>query len=236
MTMTRASLLKLAFALAALAAAIPTVTHAAGPSPQSDNIKVTWKVFSFIQLVVTPNYSAGFGPIWIGFGKPPPPPAAGPGASFQGGSVDFGNVMQAESYLYKYAVDVNVTSSAAFNLYGEGTADMTSGAGGTMILNTTLLWVKSVPPGMADNNSRASIMTPFSKTTQGGAAYNNPVITYAPALPNPGVNPIATATPGPPVHGVPAPVDLYYDYVMRVPGGAVPNPYSVYVTYTAVLQ
>ena len=85
---------------------------------------VTWRANAIVKLTLTPNYNSSFGAVPAVIGAQPAP-THGPNAIFDGGSVDFGNIEAGKTYLYKYAVELNVTtnSSTGFNLYGEGAAD-----------------------------------------------------------------------------------------------------------------
>ena len=190
-------------------------------------LNVKWNTVSFLTLSVTPNYASGFGTVKAATGAQPAP-SPGSSAFYQGGSVDFGNVAQGSSYLYKYAAHVKVASNAStFKLYAEGSADFTgqgSAAGSTLPIASTIFWLPSVDGStQSDTNTGYSSATPFQRTTQPGAAYNNPNITYG-SYPSPIYN-----APG-------GSADLYYDYQLKLNSVATIGPYFVYVVYTAVPQ
>lgn len=206
-----------------VAFAIASLTPAAAQSVSNQNINVKWYAAYVVHFTLTPNYAAGFGTILATFG-PPGTPAPGPNASFQGGSVDFGTVKQGNSYLYRYAAHVNVTSNApGLNVYAEGTADFTgtgSNAGNSLPINQTIYYLQSTTGG-GDPNTGFSPSTPFLKTTQTGASYNNPNITY-------------TSYPAPAYVAGSGNVDYYFDYQLKLPSNASLGAYYVYVAYTVV--
>lgn len=204
-----------ALATASLAPAMATTSNGSAP--------VKWYANKIVKFNLTPNYAAGFGPIVATFGIPGTP-APGPGASFQGGSVDFGNVEQGLDYLYRYAAHVNVQSNGnGFDMYAEGSADFTgtgANTGNSLAIAQTIFWLGSTSGG-GDPNTGYSPSTPFQKTTQPGAAYNNPAITYG-AYPAPA---LVSAAPN---------ADYYFDYQMKIPSNASLGTYYVYVVYTVV--
>ena len=206
--------LGIAFAIAAGAPAVAQVTG---------TTTVRWYANKIVRFNLTPNYATGFGTVKGGFGAPPPP-SPGPNALFQGGSVDFGTVIAGQEYLYRYAAHVAVqTNAPGFALYAEGSADFTgtgANAGNTLSLNQTIFFLNSTAGG-GDSNTAFSPSTPFQKTSQAGASYNNPTINYA-------------SYPAPVVNGPSGTVDYYFDYQMKPPSNASIGAYYVYVVYTVV--
>ncbi|TAM60996.1 hypothetical protein EPN52_03955, partial [bacterium] len=176
------------------------------------SVGTKWNTTGIVKMAVTPNYATGYGTVKAVFGTQPAP-APGPGASYQGGAVDFGNVVQGSDYLYKYAAHLNVyTNASSFIVYAEGSADFTgtgSNTGNVLPINQSIYWLPSVNgTSQTDANTGFSSSTPFQKTSQPGSAYNNPAITY-------------TTTPSPiyvsPIGGT---VDLYYDFQLKLPSTA----------------
>ena len=205
----------LALASASLAPAVAATTN--GPVP------VQWFANKIVKFNLTPNYASGFGTIKATFGVPPPP-APGPNALFQSGSVDFGTVQQGNDYLYRYAAHVNVqTNAPGFSLYAEGTADFTgtgANTGNSLPLGQTIYWLSSTSGG-GDSNSGYSPSVAFQKTAVGGTSYNNPVIPYG-------------AYPAPALVSSSASADYYFDYQLKLPPTASLGTYYVYVVYTVV--
>ena len=213
---------------------------------KSDTLTVTWKVVnSFMALALTPNYSAGFGPKFVGFGHAPAPPCPPCAGTLNTNPLDFGAIVTAAVYLYKYAVHVNVQTASPYFVYAEGNADL----GSTFPIHSSLFWMNSVPPGMADNNTGATPSTAFVKTT-GTVGGGGTTITYTPPLPSGAAQPFLTVNNPPPLQpaggqagcgppsgaGQPGCSDFYYDYLLRVPPGANLGAFSIYVVYTAVVQ
>lgn len=203
----------LAFANVALAQAAPT-----------GNVQAKWYAQAVINMSLTPNYASGFGSVKAAFGAQPAP-APGPNATLNGGSVDFGNIISGNSYLYKYAAHLHVTSNDANGVavYGEGAADFFNTTDSTtQTLNQTLYYLPSTASG--DTNTGFSASLPFYRTsgTVSGGTYGTPAsISYA-TFPAPITN---TAT---------ANSDLYYDYQLKVPVSATAGLYYVWVVYTVV--
>jgi hypothetical protein len=189
-----------------------------------------WFGQALVSLTVTPNYYAGFGSVLATFGTQPAP-THGPAATGVGtGAVDFGPILAGDTYLYKYAASVNVTttSSAGFFLYGEGAANFTNNTdSSTYAINQTLFYVPSTSGTVADSNTGYSAGYPFAKTgglvAGGGLAGPPATITYT-TYPSP-ID--ASSSPS---------QDLYYDYLMKVPPAATSGQYYVWIVYTVVAQ
>ena len=202
-----------AFAAASFAPAMAT----------NGSTTVKWFANKIVKFNLTPNYAAGFGTIKATFGTPGAP-TPGPNAFLNGGSVDFGTVMTGTDYLYRYAAHVNVqTNAPGFNVYAEGSADFTgtgANAGNSLPIGQTIYYLNSTSGG-GDPNTGFSASTPFQKTTQPGAAYNNPTIVYG-------------AYPAPSVVSATGSADYYFDYQLKIPSNASLGAYYVYVVYTVV--
>jgi len=203
--------------------ALASLAPAWAQSTTNGSTTVKWYANTIVKFNLTPNYADGYGTIKATFGTPGAP-APGPNALFQAGSVDFGTVMQGNDYLYRYAAHVNVTTNApGFVVYAEGSADFTgtgANTGNTLAIGQTIYWLPSTPGG-GDGNTGFSPSTPFHKTTQPGATYNNPTITYG-------------AYPAPAVTSSSGSADYYYDYQLKLPSSASLGTYYVYVVYTVV--
>ena len=187
------------------------------------SVSVKWYAAKIVRFNLTPNYAIGFGTVKATFGTQPAP-SPGPNAVFQGGSVDFGTVMQGNDYLYRYAAHVNVTTNApGFVVYAEGTADFTgtgANAGNTLPIGQTIYWLNSTSGG-SDPNNGFSPSTPFQKTSMPGSSYNNPTINY-------------TTYPSPAYTSAAGNADLYFDYELKLPSNASLGAYYVYIAYTVV--
>jgi hypothetical protein len=206
--------------------------QAAGTTEEYGSAKLQWKTSNVVVLTLTPNYTSGYGPTGgTGSGATPSP---GPGASLDGGIVDFGsNVTQGYAYLYKYAVQAAVYTNDAggFSLYAEGASNVNDNtAGGTIPINTTLYWLTS-----SSSNTPFSIATPFQATTT-GTSCGTGCLTY-PGSPAPGVPPATaliwnytSSTVGLPSNEA----TQGYDYQLRLYSNPATDNFSVYIVYTAV--
>lgn len=210
----------LAFAMLFASAFAPA--HAATPN-SSDGVVVKYKTMPVMTLSVTPNYAAGYGAYQAQIGGTS---STGQTGSLAPGAIDFGNVYQGAVYLYKFAAYVKIRGNTAYNLYGEGSADLTGYAGAatgtTMSLQQSLFWLTSTSGG-SDPNTGYSPATAFAPTTVAGSSYNSPTISpYSPS--------------SSPVYASSGSGDLYYDFQLHLPAAATVGSYSVYVVYTAVPQ
>jgi hypothetical protein len=216
-------------AMAGIAALSTFASAAANTAAATTHVK--WDAQAIISMTLTPNYFTGFGQVKAVFGAQPPTthgPNAGPGVGQ--GDIDFGNVLSATNYLYKYAAHVNVVSndSNGFMLYGEGAADFNqNGGAGTTPVSSTLFYVNSTSGAPADPNNGFSPGFPFQKTAGivTGGTYAGPTsINYGGVYPGAAVATSATATG-----------DFYYDYLLKVPASITTNgDYYVWIVYTVV--
>jgi len=187
-------------------------------------VQVKWYATAVINMSLTPNYASGFGSVKAAFGAQPAP-APGPNATLNGGSVDFGSIISGNSYLYKYAAHIHVTSNDASGVavYGEGSADFFNTNDSTsQSLNQTLYYLPSTASG--DTNTGFSASLPFNRTSSpvAGGAYGTPAsISYS-------------TFPAPITNTLGANADLYYDYQLKVPVTATGGLYYVWVVYTVV--
>lgn len=211
-------------AIAVVLAFAPANSQTATTAP----VTVKWTLTPSIKLTLTPNYNIGFGTVLATFGTQPAP-APGSAATLGGGAVDFGNVIAGDSYLYKYAAHLHVTSNDAsgFTVYGEGSANFSDGGSNTMTLNQTLFWLPSVASGDAN--------TGFSA----GYAFNMTSGVVSPAQPESVIAPtIAYTTYPAPITSTSTPNgDIYQDYEMKVPATAASGGtvnYYVWIVYTVV--
>ncbi|MDP9025030.1 MAG: hypothetical protein M3N13_06645, partial [Candidatus Eremiobacteraeota bacterium] len=86
---------------ALLISLVPSLAPAAGTAT------IKWSGQMLVSMSVTPNYSVGYGAILSKFGGAAQTPVTGPGAP---AAVDFGPVLSGDSYLYKFAAHVKVTT------------------------------------------------------------------------------------------------------------------------------
>ncbi|MEO9264007.1 MAG: hypothetical protein ABI282_07915 [Candidatus Baltobacteraceae bacterium] len=193
-------------------------------APAATDTTIKWHGQMLVSMSVTPNYTPGYGAILSKFGGGSPIPVAGPGAP---AAVDFGSVLAGDSYLYKFAAHVKVTTNdpGGFNLYGEGTADFIAvTTGGNAPLSTTLFYVNSVAGGTDTNNGFNAPAYPFARTSAPVTGGPPPTINYG------GVYPSPIATTNTPL------ADFYEDYLLKVPATAVAASYVIWVVYTVVPQ
>ena len=187
---------------------------------------VTWRTNAIVKLSLTPNYNSGFGAVPAVIGAQPAP-THGPNAFFDGGSVDFGTIEAGKTYLYKYAIELNVTtnSSTGFNIYGEGAADFYNLTDGTSVpVSQTVYYVPST--ASSDPNTGFSAGAPFMKTSNSvsGSGYATaPTIAY-------------TTYPSPIAQSLSATGTYYYDYEVKVPNSATNGHYYVWIVYTVVAK
>lgn len=206
-------------------AALPAI---AMPSTVNGNATVKWRTNAIVKLTLTPNYFTGFGSVKAVVGTQPTP-THGPNAFLDGGSVDFGDIYSGESFLYKYAVHLSITtnSSTGFNLYGEGAADFYNQAdASSQPISQTVYYLPSTSGSPADPNTGFSPAYPFQKTagTVAGNSYSTPpTIAYS-------------TYPAPIASSSAASEDLYYDYELKVPAAATSGNYYVWIVYTVVAK
>lgn len=214
------------FGIAILVALLVGV--AARTSAQSNPaVDVNWATAPVVNFVLTPNYSVGYGTVKAVFGTQPTP-APGTASCLDGCAVDFGNVLSATDYLYKYAAHLNIKTNDlnGVNVYGEGAADFYNQNDATsQAVNTTVYYLSSTASG--DTNTGFSPSLPFYKTSgtvSGNSFATAPTIAYS-TYPSP----IA----GTQSSGI---ADLYYDYQLKVPAAATAGQYYVWIVYTVVAK
>ena len=204
------------------------VVSPAGAVTASGTVNVEWHQLPIINFTLTPNYNSGYGAVLATFGTQPAA-KPGPGASLQGGTVDFGTTLAGDTYLYKYAAHLHVTTndSNGFDVYGEAATLITNNSDGSVYPTQSLYYLPS--GASSDSNTGFTPGIPFSQTS---GAVSGSVDNPAP--------PGATITYGVypnPVAQIPAPNgDLYYDYQFKVPGTATSGNYYVWIVYTVVGQ
>ncbi len=186
--------------------------------------RATWQTNIIAQLTLTPNYSAGYGPVTS---SPPPSPAPAVGPLAPSGYVDFGNVVAGYNYLYKDAVQVGVVTNDAngFTVFAEGSGNFTDGGTNTLPIANVLFWLQT-----SGSNSPYSAATSFETTTSpvtgGGTG-----IAYGGAPP-------ATATiwkwPTSTIGQTNNTAQRGYDYLLRLPSSAAQATMDVYIVYTVV--
>jgi hypothetical protein len=188
-------------------------------------VTVHFYTTGILKFTLTPNYNSGYGTVPATFGTPPAP-APGVNACYQGCTVDFGNVQQGGTYLYKYAAHISVLSNDlnGFYVYGEGAADFTDGSGNSMPLGQTLFYLPS--GATTDPNTGYSPGLAFAVTNG----------TVNPVSPSPVTAPTITysAFPAPMANSTVANNDFYQDYQIKVPSAAATSTYYVWIVYTVV--
>jgi hypothetical protein len=188
-------------------------------------VTVKWYAQAVVKFALTPNYATGYGTVKAVFGAQPTP-APGPGACLNGCAIDFGNVLAGTDYLYKYAAHLNIQTNDVngVNIYGEGAADFFNQNDGTSTpLNQSVYYLTSTSG--SDTNTGFSPSLPFYRTTgsvSGNSFGTAPTITYT-TYPAPIAQTLSSNTS-----------DLYYDYQLKVPGGATTGAYYVWIVYTVV--
>jgi hypothetical protein len=190
------------------------------------NMTIQWHGQAIVNVTLTPNFHTGWGTVPATIGAQPTP-SPGPNArcGVGCGDIDFGQVGQGNSYLYKYAVDVHATSNdpTGLDVYGEGAADFqTQVDGNTIPISSSLYWLNGT--NGTDSNTGFSPSIAFQKTgglVTGSGFATPPTIAYA-VYPSP----ISSSSTGN--------ADFYYDYQIKVPFNAAVDNYYVWVVYTVV--
>jgi len=213
--------------LVAIAIAFATLTPASATTA-GGSVTTQWNATPIVKISLTPNYATGYGSVAAVFGTQPAPTHGIDAPAVGSGAVDFGTVLAGGSYIYKYAVHLNIFTNSAtgFNVYGEGSADFYNQTDTTTTaIDQTIFYVPSVASG--DTNTGFTPGFPFQKTTapQSGAGSfaTAPQITYG-VYPTPVKSTTLSAA------------DLYYDYEMKVPPTATAGSYFVWIVYTVVPQ
>ena len=187
---------------------------------------VTWRTNAIVKMTLTPNYNSGFGAVPAVIGAQPAP-THGPNAVLDGGSVDFGNIQAGKTYLYKYAVELNVTtnSSTGFNIYGEGAADFYNLTDGSSVpISQAVYYLPS--SASSDSNTGFSAGAPFmitSGSVSGSGYATAPTITYS-------------TYPSPIAQSLAATGTYYYDFELKPPNSATNGQYYVWIVYTVVAK
>ena len=190
---------------ALFAGALFAAGAAVARADQFGSFKATWSALPIINLNLTPNYTAGYGPQGgAGSGATPAP---GPSSAPSAGFIDFGNVVQGYQYLYKYAVQINVASNdpLGFKVYASGTSDLNGASGGTWPINGTLFWLNA-----SAGNSPFSPATSFQATPASSVVWSYPT---------------TAASPG---------VNTGFDYQLRLTTPIAIDRFNVTIQYTAV--
>lgn len=212
------------FAAVALAAVL---SPAVAATSASGKVTVGWHAAPVINFTLTPNYYTGYGSVLAAFGTQPTP-THGPGATGVGaGTVDFGTTVSGDTYLYKYAAHLHVTTNdvSGFYVYGEAAAALVNNTDGTTYpISQALYYLTS--GATSDSNTGFTPGLPFSQTagavSGGGDSLSSPAtITYS-GYPNPIA--LSVSDDG----------DFYYDYLFRVPDTATSGNYYVWIVYTVV--
>jgi len=211
------------------AVAMAAVLSPAGAVTESGSVTVHWDQLPIINFTLTPNYATGYGSVLATFGTQPTP-THGPGATAVGsGTVDFGTTLAGDTYLYKYAAELVVTTndSNGFYVYGEAAAALTNNTDNSVYsVANSVFYLTSSASG--DANTGYTPGLPFMQTggsvSQGAPAdsiSNPPTITYS-------------AYPAPIAVSSSANNTYYYDYQFKVPGNATNGNYYVWIVYTVV--
>ena len=206
---------------------VTLVPQIARSAPAQGSAQMNWKVLPSVKAQVTPNYLSGYGPQGgLGSGVTP---AAGPSASLQGGTVDFGNVVVGYQYLYKYAAQVAVQTndSAGFVVYGEGATDLNGSnpvpAPSTYPIFSTLYWL----PSNAGNS-------PFSPATSFNKTGGNPIAGGANGIDYSGSGGVPSAMSMIWTSPTSGNVTQGYDYQLRLSGAMPASQFNVYIVYTVI--
>ncbi|HTZ55405.1 MAG TPA: hypothetical protein VMB20_10125 [Candidatus Acidoferrum sp.] len=207
--------------------ALMAVVSPADAVTASGTVDVKWHALPIVNFTLTPNYYSPYGAVLATFGTQPAP-TTGPGASPGGGTVDFGKTLAGDTYLYKYAAHLHVTTndSNGFTVYGEAATLITNTSDGSMYPAQALYYLPS--GATSDSNTGFTPGLPFSPTsgmvTGGGDSIGSPpTITYA-------------TYPSPVAQTSLSNGDFYYDYQFKVPGTATNGNYYVWIVYTVVGQ
>jgi hypothetical protein len=208
--------------------ALMAIVSPAGAATATGTVNVQWHQLPIINFSLTPNYYTGFGSVLATFGTQPAP-THGPGATGIGtGTVDFGTTLSGDTYLYKYAAHLHVTTNdpSGFYVYGEAATLITNNSDGSTYPTQALYYLAS--GATSDSNTGFTPGLPFSPTSGmvsggGDSILTPPTITYA-------------GYPSPVAQTSVANGDFYYDYQFKVPGIATGGNYYVWIVYTVVGQ
>jgi hypothetical protein len=213
------------------ATAMMAILSPAGAAPATGTVNVEWHALPVINFTLIPNYNSGYGSVLATFGTQPAP-TTGPGASLQGGTVDFGNTLGGDTYLYKYAAHIHVTTNdpSGFDVYGEAATALTNNTNGITFSSGQYLYYLT-SGASSDSNTGFSPGMPFAQTmgivsgVTSDTPGTGPQITYA-IYPNPVAQSAAPNN------------DFYYDYQFKVPnvGAGQGGNFYIWIVYTVVGQ
>jgi len=206
--------------------ALIVVLSPAGAATASAPVNVQWHVLPVINFTLTPNYNTGYGSVLATFGTQPAP-THGPGATGVGaGTVDFGKTIAGDTYLYKYAAHLHITTNdpAGFYVYGEAAAVLTNNSDTSQYPGQYVYYLNS--GASSDSNTGFTPGLPFAQTSglvSGGSdSISDPAtITYM-------------SYPMPVAQSGVANNDFYFDYQFKVPGAATGGNYYLWIVYTVV--
>jgi len=207
------------------AMALSAVFSPAVAATATGTVNVQWHILPVINFTLTPNYYSGYGAVLATFGTQASP-THGPGAP---ATVDFGKTLAGDTYLYKYAAEINVTTNDAngFYVYGEAATELTNATDDSVYPISNALYY--LPSGAtSDSNTGFTPGLPFSQTAGApGAACNSDSTT-------PPCTITYTAYPMPIVTSPTSSNTYYYDYQFKVPPTATTGDYYVWIVYTVV--
>jgi hypothetical protein len=210
------------------ATAMMLVLSPAGAATATGTVNVTWHQLPIINFTLTPNYYTGYGAVLATFGTQPAP-THGPGATGVGaGTVDFGKAISGDTYLYKYAAHLHITTndSNGFLIYGEAAEVLTNNSDSSVYPGQYLYYVPS--GASSDSNTGFTPGLPFAQT--GGAVSGGTDSIANPATITYVSYPGAIALSPTPNN------DFYYDYQFKVPDTATGGNYYLWIVYTVVGQ
>jgi hypothetical protein len=212
------------------AMALVVVLSPADAVTANGNVTVEWHALPIINFALTPNYYTGYGSVIATFGAQPAP-THGPGATGVGvGTVDFGTTIAGDTYLYKYAAHLHVTTNDTngFDVYGEAATMIMNNSDGSMYPAQALYYVNS--GASSDSNTGFTPGMPFSQDTIGTVSGGGDNVA------TPATIAYGAGYPSPIVQSGAANNDYYYDYQFKVPPTATAGNYYVWIVYTVVGQ
>ena len=211
------------------AAAMMAILSPAGAASAPGTVNVEWHALPVINFTLIPNYYTGYGAVLATFGTQPAP-TTGPGASYQGGTVDFGTTIGGDTYLYKYAAHIKVTTNdvSGFDVYGEAAAVLTNNTNGITFPGQYLYYLPS--GASSDSNTGFTPGLPFAQTMGSPSGAN----IDAPSTP--GAQITYAMYPNPIAQSAAAINDYYYDYQFKVPnvGAGAGGNFYIWIVYTVV--
>jgi hypothetical protein len=207
------------------ATALIVVLSPADAVTATGNARVEWHQMPIINFTLTPNYYTGYGAVLATFGTQPAP-THGPGAP---ATVDFGTTIGGDTYLYKYAAHIHVTTNdpSGFLVYGEAAIALTNNSNAQTYPGQYLYYLNS--GATSDSNTGFTPGLPFSQTIGSVSGSTADIAGAGPTI-------AYTIYPNPIAQSVTPNNDFYYDYQFKVPNvaaGAGGNFY-VWIVYTVV--